>query len=99
MSEEKSRPVSRNPRPVSFTSGSIGRYAATRFSTILPVFDPAPNPIRLLGMLNLQQWLFFLVGSFLPCVVTAAGMLMDSGCLSRMVLGRLRLLYRLVDGY
>ncbi|KAI9777171.1 MAG: hypothetical protein M1839_009014 [Geoglossum umbratile] len=64
MSEEKTRPVSRNPRPVSFTSESIGRYVATRFSTILPVFDPAPNPIRLLGLLNLQQWLFFLVAFF-----------------------------------
>ncbi|KAI9770896.1 MAG: hypothetical protein M1840_002600 [Geoglossum simile] len=61
MDGEKSRSAARNPQPVKFDSKSIGHYAATRFSTILPAFDPAPNPIKLLGMLNLQQWLFFLV--------------------------------------
>ena len=101
MDEEKSRPTSRNPRPVKFSSESIGHYAATRFSTIMPAFDPAPNPIKLLGMLNRQQWLFFSVGSLPICAVGAAEMLMDngSGCLSRMVLGCLRLLYRLADGH
>lgn len=40
---------------------SAGRYLATRFSTLKPPMAKAPNPIRLLRMLNLQQWLFFLV--------------------------------------
>ena len=41
---------------------SVGRYFATRFSTLKPPMHSVPNPIRLLGMLNTQQWLFFLVG-------------------------------------
>jgi SHS family lactate transporter-like MFS transporter len=43
---------------------SAGRYAATRFSTLKPAHDKVPNPITLLRMLNLQQWLFFLVAFF-----------------------------------
>ena len=42
---------------------SIGRYLATRFSTLKPPMAKAPNPFRLLLMLNRQQWLFFWVGS------------------------------------
>jgi MFS transporter, SHS family, lactate transporter len=38
-----------------------GRYLATRITTLKPPMAKAPNPIRLLRMLNLQQWLFFLV--------------------------------------
>ena len=41
---------------------SIGRYLGTRFSTLKPPMHGVPNPIRLLRMLNTQQWLFFLVG-------------------------------------
>jgi MFS transporter, SHS family, lactate transporter len=41
---------------------SIGRYAATRFSTLKPPMDPVPNPFALLALLNTQQWLFFLCG-------------------------------------
>jgi MFS transporter, SHS family, lactate transporter len=37
-------------------------YAATRFSTLKPPMHKAPNPFRLLAMLNTKQWLFFLVG-------------------------------------
>lgn len=40
---------------------SIGRYAATRFSTLKPPMAKAPNPFKLLAMLNKQQWLFFSV--------------------------------------
>jgi len=40
---------------------SIGRYIATRVTTLKPPMAKAPNPIRLLRLLNLQQWLFFLV--------------------------------------
>lgn len=39
----------------------VGRYLATRITTLKPPLAKAPNPIRLLRMLNLQQWLFFLV--------------------------------------
>ncbi|KAI9850721.1 MAG: hypothetical protein M1838_005212 [Thelocarpon superellum] len=40
---------------------SIGRYAATRITTLKPPMDRAPNPFKLLALLNRQQWLFFLV--------------------------------------
>ena len=43
---------------------STGRYIATRLSTLKPPMNKAPNPLKLLAMLNLQQWLFFLVGFF-----------------------------------
>ncbi|KAH7084488.1 carboxylic acid transporter protein-like protein [Paraphoma chrysanthemicola] len=43
---------------------SAGRYAATRLTTLKPARDKVPNPITLLRMLNLQQWLFFLVAFF-----------------------------------
>ena len=41
---------------------SIGRYIATRIPTLKPPMARAPNPIKLLAMLNKQQWLFFFVG-------------------------------------
>jgi SHS family lactate transporter-like MFS transporter len=40
---------------------SVGRYIATRIPTLAPAHDKVANPITLLRMLNLQQWLFFLV--------------------------------------
>lgn len=43
---------------------SIGRYAATRITTLKPPMAKAPNPFKLLAMLNTQQWLFFLVAFF-----------------------------------
>lgn len=43
---------------------SVGEYVATRFTTLKPPMAKAPNPIRLLRMLNRQQWLFFLVAFF-----------------------------------
>lgn len=39
----------------------VGRYLATRITSLKPDFKPLPNPIRVLGLLNRQQWLFFLV--------------------------------------
>jgi MFS transporter, SHS family, lactate transporter len=39
----------------------VGRYLATRLTTLVPPMNPAPNPIRALALLNRQQWLFFLV--------------------------------------
>jgi SHS family lactate transporter-like MFS transporter len=43
---------------------SIGRYVATRLPTLAPAFDKVENPFKLLALLNLQQWLFFLVAFF-----------------------------------
>ena len=43
---------------------SAGRYAATRISTLTPPMAKAPNPFTLIRLLNLQQWLFFLVAFF-----------------------------------
>jgi len=40
---------------------SAGRYLSTRFSSLKPPMTPLANPFALLAMLNLQQWLFFLV--------------------------------------
>ncbi|KAK3699723.1 Carboxylic acid transporter [Vermiconidia calcicola] len=40
---------------------SAGRYLATRFSTLKPPMDRLENPITLLGLLNVKQWMFFLV--------------------------------------
>jgi SHS family lactate transporter-like MFS transporter len=41
---------------------TASRYFATRFRTLKPPMHKAPNPFKLLGMLNRQQWLFFLIG-------------------------------------
>lgn len=40
---------------------SIGRYIATRLTTLIPPMNPAPNPFKALTLLNRQQWLFFSV--------------------------------------
>ena len=40
---------------------SPGRYLATRISTLKPPMRKAPNPFKTLALLNLQQWMFFLV--------------------------------------
>ncbi|KAK6600316.1 H+ symporter family protein [Botrytis cinerea] len=40
---------------------SIGEYCRTRVSTLKPPMHKAPNPFKLLAMLNGKQWLFFLV--------------------------------------
>lgn len=38
---------------------SIGRYFATRLSTLKPPMEKLENPITLLRLLNRKQWLFF----------------------------------------
>ncbi|CAN9360501.1 unnamed protein product [Alternaria alternata] len=43
---------------------TAGRYIATRIPTLKPAHDKVANPIALLRLLNLQQWLFFLVAFF-----------------------------------
>lgn len=63
MADEKYRAEQREyaSQPPKMT---IGRYIATRFSTLKPAHDKVANPITLLRMLNTQQWLFFLVAFF-----------------------------------
>ena len=39
----------------------VGRYLATRLPTLKPPMHKAPNPFKLLALLNFQQWMFFLV--------------------------------------
>jgi len=43
---------------------TVGRYIATRFSSLKPPMDRVENPITLLGSLNKKQWLFFLIAFF-----------------------------------
>ena len=50
-----------SPEPPYEERMSATRYAATRISTLKPAMAKAPNPIRLLRLLNFQQWMFFLV--------------------------------------
>lgn len=68
MAYDKQRNESRDSEPPFETAEtekmSPGRYIATRFSTLQPPMNRAPNPFKLLAMLNLQQWLFFFVGFF-----------------------------------
>ena len=40
---------------------SVSTYLSTRLSTLKPPMAKAPNPLKLIRLLNLQQWLFFLV--------------------------------------
>ncbi|PVI01858.1 MFS general substrate transporter [Periconia macrospinosa] len=40
---------------------SVGRYIATRIPSLKPPMTKVSNPIRLLSLLNFQQWMFFLV--------------------------------------
>jgi SHS family lactate transporter-like MFS transporter len=37
----------------------IGTYLATRLTTLKPPMERVENPIKLLGLLNVKQWLFF----------------------------------------
>lgn len=43
------------------THPSVGQYIATRFSTLKPKMARVDNPIKLLRMLNKQQWMFFAI--------------------------------------
>ncbi|QKX59782.1 uncharacterized protein TRUGW13939_06924 [Talaromyces rugulosus] len=40
---------------------SVGRYLATRVTTLVPPMNKAPNPFKALMLLNKQQWLFFFI--------------------------------------
>ena len=41
---------------------SVGRYIATRITTLKPAMAKVQNPISVLRLLNKSQWLFFLAG-------------------------------------
>jgi SHS family lactate transporter-like MFS transporter len=43
---------------------SMGRYLATRLSTLKPPMEKVENPFKLLGLLNKKQWMFFLCSFF-----------------------------------
>lgn len=43
---------------------TVGRYVSTRVSTLKPPMAKVPNPIKLLSLLNTQQWMFFFVAFF-----------------------------------
>jgi SHS family lactate transporter-like MFS transporter len=43
---------------------STGKYLATRVSSLKPPMSKAPNPFRLMRMLNRHQWAFFFVAFF-----------------------------------
>jgi SHS family lactate transporter-like MFS transporter len=60
---------------------SVAKYAATRITTLKPPMHKAPNPFRLLAMLNGKQWLFFFVG-FLAWVRDALNVLFTELTLS-----------------
>lgn len=40
---------------------SVGQYLRTRIPTLKPPMDHLENPFKLLALLNLKQWMFFLV--------------------------------------
>ncbi|KAA8900256.1 major facilitator superfamily domain-containing protein [Sphaerosporella brunnea] len=40
---------------------SLGRYAATRITTLRPTGNPLPNPFTTLRLLTWRQWKFFLI--------------------------------------
>ncbi|KAJ0341445.1 hypothetical protein COL154_011894 [Colletotrichum chrysophilum] len=40
---------------------SVGRYLGARFSTLKPPMLSAPNPLKLVVMINRRQWAFFAV--------------------------------------
>lgn len=40
---------------------SVGSYLATRLTTLRPPMIKAPNPVRLIRMLNRRQWAFFMI--------------------------------------
>lgn len=62
--EKPYRDESRNAPVDADEHMSVAKYATTRISSLKPPLTKPPNPIRLLRLLNKQQWLFFLVAFF-----------------------------------
>ena len=54
--------IEQTPHPIHNENMSAGRYLATRFSTLKPPMNKAPNPFRLLTLLNRRQWAYFFIG-------------------------------------
>lgn len=64
MVDEKYSAEQREYAPPMQEKTSVGRYAATRVTTLKPAMAKVGNPIALLRLLNFQQWMFFLVAFF-----------------------------------
>ena len=64
MADEKYGAEQREYTPPMRERMTAGRYAATRVTTLKPAMAKVGNPIALLRLLNLQQWMFFLVAFF-----------------------------------
>ncbi|KAF2629074.1 MFS general substrate transporter [Macroventuria anomochaeta] len=64
MADEKYGAEQQEYLPPTHEKTSVGRYAATRLTTLKPAMAKVQNPIALLRLLNLQQWMFFLVAFF-----------------------------------
>lgn len=64
MADEKYSAQQREYAPPAQEKTSVGRYFATRLSTLKPAMAKVENPIALLRLLNVQQWMFFLVAFF-----------------------------------
>ena len=75
---------------------SIGRYLATRLPTLKPPMAKAPNPIRLLRLLNRQQWLFWLVG-FCGWTWVSTPVKRNAVKIANHGPGRIRLFHRIID--
>ncbi|KAG7119034.1 hypothetical protein HYQ46_011008 [Verticillium longisporum] len=65
MAAHENMGVDPDPQPrvseakASHADMTAGRYLATRFSTLKPPMLAAPNPWRLVRMLDRHQWAFF----------------------------------------
>lgn len=64
MADKRHGTEQREYIPPTHEKMSVGRYAATRVTTLKPAMEKVGNPIALLRLLNLQQWMFFLVAFF-----------------------------------
>lgn len=61
---ERHDDVDFSPRSAAPEKMGVGRYLATRLSTLKPPMDRVENPFSLLATLSTRQWLFFLVAFF-----------------------------------
>jgi SHS family lactate transporter-like MFS transporter len=59
MADEKYAAERHEHVPPAQEKMSVGRYVATRIPTLKPAMAKVQNPIALLRLLNLQQWMFF----------------------------------------
>jgi SHS family lactate transporter-like MFS transporter len=56
--------AARDGERANYEGMSVSRYFLTRLSTLKPPMEKVENPFKLLGLLNKQQWLFFLCSFF-----------------------------------